>query len=75
MSTTIARANRADPSNPLPDERGVSEEAAETFADPTNWLNTQHPMLGGRSPSECIRDGDEQLVRDLLRRIKLVGQT
>ncbi len=70
-----ARLPRIDPTDRLPGEGSVRDEAGEIFADPGAWMNQKHPMLAGRSPQECIDGGDEQAVWDLLRTIKYVGQT
>jgi uncharacterized protein (DUF2384 family) len=74
----MARANqlrRVDPAGRFPEEAGLLEEATTIFASPEEWMRDRHPMLGGRSPQECIDAGDEQMVWDLLRNIKYVGQT
>ena len=70
-----ARLQRADPAERLPGEGSLADEASQIFADPDEWLRREHPMLGGRSPQECIDAGDEQAVWDLLRNIKYIGQT
>ena len=72
---TGARLQRIDPAERLPGERSLADELGQIFADPGEWMRQQHPMLAGRSPQECIDAGDEQLVWDLLRNIKYVGQT
>jgi hypothetical protein len=66
---------RVNPSKLLPGEHDIETEAAQIFADPDAWLSQEHPLLGGRSPRQCIAGGDEQAVRDLLRSIVHVGQT
>lgn len=70
-----AQLPRIDPAGRLPGERGLEDEASEIFADPDEWMQRKHPMLGGRSPQECVDGGDEQAVWDLLRNIKYTGQT
>jgi hypothetical protein len=71
----IGSVRRADPTERLPDEQSIEDEARLMFAEPDLWMSQEHPMLGGRTPRECIADGDEQPVWDLLRSIKYVGQT
>jgi hypothetical protein len=66
---------RVDPTQPLEGEGTLAEEVKSIFADPDKWMQQEHPMLGGRSPQQCINDGDEQLVWNLLRSIKYIGQT
>jgi hypothetical protein len=67
--------SRVDPTQLLDGEGSLAEEAKKIFADPDQWMQQRHPMLGGRSPQECIDASDEQPVRDLLRSIKYIGQT
>jgi len=50
---------RVNPPQPLDDEGSPTEEAKKIFADPEVWMQQKHPMLGGRSPQECINNGDE----------------
>ncbi len=69
------KQRQADPLTPLPDEQSILQEAGKIFSNVPEWLTQQHPMLGGRTPEECLDAGDEQSVRDLLRSIKFVGQT
>jgi hypothetical protein len=73
--TATAQLRRLDPTERLPGERSLADEVRKVFADPDAWLRQQHPLLGGRTPRDCIDAGDEQLVWDLLRNIKHVGQT
>jgi uncharacterized protein (DUF2384 family) len=69
----------ADARNPelksLPGEKDIEGEAADMFANAEQWMTQKHPLLGGRSPRECVAAGDAQSVRDLLRNLKFVGQT
>jgi len=69
------RAPRRDPSDLLPDEASIEQEAADIFEDPERWLSTEHALLGGKRPRDCIGAPDEQAVRDLLRTIRRVGMT
>lgn len=63
-----------DPADLLEGERdNLRDEIKEILSSPGAWMTEKHAMLGGRSPEECIRDGDKQLVRDLVRSIKYVG--
>jgi hypothetical protein len=48
---------RVNPPQPLDDEGSPTEEAKKIFAEV--WMQQKHPMLGGRSPQECINNGDE----------------
>jgi len=70
-----AQLPRVDPTGRLAGEGSLPEEAKQIFADPDEWMRREHPMLGGRTPQECIDTGDEQSVWDLLRNIKYIGQT
>lgn len=72
---SIAKLQRIDPAERLPGEGSLADAARQIFADPDEWMRREHPMLGGRSPQECIDAGDEQPVWDLLRNIKYIGQT
>ena len=71
----VAQARRLDPKKRLPGEGSLMDEVRQIFADPSEWLDQRNPLLGGRSPRECIDAGEEQLVWDQLRSIKYVGQT
>ena len=64
-----------DPSRRLPGETSIQAEAGDLFENPEAWLNAANPMLGGKSPRDCIGQPDEQAVWDLLRTIRRVGQT
>ncbi|HEY8699054.1 MAG TPA: antitoxin Xre/MbcA/ParS toxin-binding domain-containing protein [Rhizomicrobium sp.] len=75
MSASTTNVPASDPSNLVDGEGSIAEKARKMFASPAEWLAQKHPMLGGRSPQECLDAHDEQPVRDLLRRIKYVGQT
>ena len=66
---------RRNPRDRLPDEGTVEQAAAEIFEDPERWLSTQHALLGGKRPRDCIGAADEQAVRDLLRTIRHIGIT
>ena len=66
---------RRDPADPLPDEGSLEDEAREIFADPDGWMKRHNADLAGRTPQDCIDQGDLQPVRDLLRRIKHVPYT
>ncbi len=70
MSQAMLR--RLDPADPLPDERSLEDEAREIFDEPDERMKQRNVNLAGRSPQDCINQGDEQPVRDLLRRIKYV---
>jgi uncharacterized protein (DUF2384 family) len=72
---SVVQARRLDPTERLPGEGSLLDEARKIFADADQWMHTAHPLLGGRTPQDCIDGGDEQLVWDLLRNIKHVGQT
>ncbi len=63
---------RHDPADPLPNERSVSEQVEELFANPDEWLDSPHPSLGGRTPRDCLSADEEQPVKDILRRTKFV---
>jgi hypothetical protein len=69
------RAARLDPTDRLPDESTIENEAADIFENPDPWLDIKHPMLGGMSPRDCIGTANEQAVWDLLRTIRNVGLT
>lgn len=75
MMASAAALQRIDPAGRLPGEGSLADEAGQVFADPDDWMRRAHPMLGGRSPQECIDAGDQQAVWDLLRNIKYIGQT
>jgi uncharacterized protein (DUF2384 family) len=75
MNVRPANLDHIAPCEFLPDERDILQDATEIFADPHAWLMQEHPMLGGRSPQQCLDAQDEQPVRDLLRRIRYIGQT
>lgn len=64
-----------NPVDRLPGEGTIEQEAAEIFEDPERWLSTEHALLGGKRPRDCIGTSDEQTVRDLLRTIRRVGMT
>lgn len=64
-----------DPSQRLPSETTIEAEAGALFESPDGWLNAPNPLLGGKSPRDCIGQPDEQAVWDLLRTIRRVGQT
>jgi len=71
-----ARVERIDPTNRLDDEQErIEDEVAKHFEDPEEWMRRNHPLLGGRSPDDCVQTGDEQMVWELLRSVKYVGQT
>lgn len=72
---TATQLRRVDPTERLPGESSLPDEARQIFADPDQWMHREHPMLGGRSPQQCVDAGDEQAVWDLLRNIKYIGQT
>lgn len=74
MAKTAQRP-RIDPTRQLSGEGSLSDEAGQIFADPDEWMHREHPMLGGRTPQQCVDAGQEQAVWDLLRTIKYVGQT
>jgi uncharacterized protein (DUF2384 family) len=76
MSSASAGAvSRQNPADRLPDETTVANEAADLFENPDVWLDTEHPMLGGKRPRACVGTADEQAVWDLLRTTRRVGQT
>jgi hypothetical protein len=75
LMATAARLPRIDPAKRLPGEGSLEDEVGKIFADPDAWMKREHPMLGERSPQQCINAGDEQAVWDLLRNIKYTGQT
>jgi hypothetical protein len=66
---------RHDPRDLLDNEGSLMDEVRDIFAEPRMWMSQEHPLLGGRSPQDCIDGGDPQLVRDLLRNIRFVAQT
>jgi hypothetical protein len=66
---------RRNPKDLLPGEGNIEQEAAEIFEDSERWLSTEHALLGGKRPRDCIGAADEQAVRDLLRTIRRVGIT
>lgn len=59
----------------LKGETSLEDETEKIFDEPFVWMAQEHPLLGGKSPNECVKDGREQAVWDLLRAIKYVGQT
>ena len=67
---SLARLPVLDPAARLPGEGTVAEDAAEIFAAPDHWLAQPHPELAGRSPADCLAQGDEAAVRALLRRLR-----
>lgn len=69
------RVARQGPADRLPDESSIEQGAADIFENPDPWLDAEHPMLGGKSPRDCIGTANEQTVWDLLRTIRSVGQT
>lgn len=73
--TYVAQVRRLDPADRLPAERDLLGEARQIFADPGDWMRQENPLLGGQTPRDCIDEGHEQLVWDLVRNIKYVGQT
>ncbi|MEI9989546.1 MAG: antitoxin Xre/MbcA/ParS toxin-binding domain-containing protein [Rhizomicrobium sp.] len=75
MNSRDTKLHRTDPASPLPGEGSVLEEVARIFDNPNEWLMQEHPLLGGRSPQDCIDADDGQAVRDLLRGIVFVGQS
>jgi hypothetical protein len=75
LMTRVMHVPRLDPAERLPAERDLIDEARQIFADADEWMNQEHPLLGGRTPRQCVAEGDEQLVWDLLRNIRYVGQT
>lgn len=74
MAKTVT-SPRVDPFRRLPGEGSLADEVGQIFADPDVWMRREHPMLGGRTPQQCVDSGEEQAVWDLLRNIKYVGQT
>ena len=66
---------RRSPLDRLPGEGTVEQEAADIFEDSERWLSTEHALLGGKRPRDCIGAPDEQAVRDLLRTIRRIGMT
>jgi len=70
-----ATLHRLDPADPLLGEGSLEDEAREIFADPDEWMKQHNADLAGRSPQDCIGQGDLQPVRDLLRRIRYVPYT
>jgi Protein of unknown function (DUF2384) len=62
------------PDDPPPDEAAdIREEAAKFFDNVDEWMTTENSNLAGRTPSQLIGAGNEEMVRDLLRRIKYIG--
>lgn len=74
MAKTV-QLRRVDPTRRLPGEGSLADEAGQIFADPDEWMRREHPMLGGRTPQQCVDAGEQQAVWDLLRNIKYIGQT
>jgi hypothetical protein len=64
---------RHNPLDRLPDEGSIEQEAADIFEEPERWLSSEHALLGGKRPRDCIGSPDEQAVRDLLRTIRRIG--
>ena len=54
----------------LDDDGDVQDLAAAVLADPDQWMDTPHPLLGGYRPQDLIGTNHEQQLRDLLRSIK-----
>ena len=71
----LQRVARQDPADRLPGESSIEHEAADIFEDPDLWLDTEHPMLGGKRPRDCMGTANEQTVWDLLRTTRRIGQT
>ena len=72
MSTVLTSIN---PRAKLEGEDSPEKEAAKLFENPDEWLSHPHPLLGGRTPRDCVKQGDEYAVRNLLRQIRFVGQS
>lgn len=53
-------------------QKSLEALAGELFEDGEKWLQTPHPMLGGESPRELIRQlpESEKMVRAILQGIK-----
>ena len=48
----------------------IRDLVTEVVANPDQWLDHPHPMLGARKPRDLINTGDEIHLRNLLRMIK-----
>jgi len=70
MSQSSKRRGREAADSVPSGQQALWHEAEEVFEDGVKWLNDPHPSLGGRSPRDCLEHGEEQAVRELLRRIK-----
>jgi len=53
----------------------ASEDLRRRIAEElgTEWLETPHRILSGRTPAQAIRDGDIEAVEDLLYSIPYIG--
>ena len=57
---------------PDPDEcRDIRELIAEVIDQPKKWMNTPHALLGGKKPRELIGTDLEEVLRGLVRAIKI----
>ena len=66
ISFKAAEASQPDPNS------SIIKHALETFGEKwkaQEWLATDHPLLGGRTPYEAISGGDSDLVETILTRI------
>jgi hypothetical protein len=52
------------------DELPLEEEFKRIFANPEEWLDMPNDQLSGRKPKDLLGTDDEQVLRDLTRRIK-----
>jgi uncharacterized protein (DUF2384 family) len=57
--------------NPPPDSRSeLLKDIHDIFADPEAWLNTSLIELRGQKPIDVIGTPDEELLRNMIGRIK-----
>ena len=51
----------------------LRQEILENLPNGEDWLKTPHAMLGGKSPEERLKAGDDDSVRDLFLSILHIG--
>ncbi len=75
VTIRVPKMPRINPADRFPNEASLEREVAKIFENPNEWMNQDHPLLGGRSPQACVNANDDQPVWDLVRQIQYVGQT
>ena len=76
MPERQAAATGMTPSKDAREEaQGLREKILRELPDGSEWLQTPHRMLSGRTPEEAIRDGHLKAVEVLLYSVQYVGAT